>query len=71
MATSTGSTAKSITGSKGDANVQDSKELAKEFGTISLAAEIRTPVFCGRAEEDVLGWIARFDTVARALDWDV
>jgi len=37
---------------------------------MSIASEIRPPVFSGKAEEDCLGWIMRFDTVAQALDWD-
>ena len=38
---------------------------------MSMAAEIRPPVFSGKPDEDVLAWSRRFDTVARALEWDV
>ena len=55
---------------EGTTTVINSKQLAKELSAMSIAAEIRPPVFSGKAEEDVLGWIMRFETVARALDWD-
>lgn len=66
MSTSTGSQAASTSVTTA---ILDSRQVAKEFGTISLTSEIRPPVFSGKAE-DVLRWAARFETVARALEWD-
>ncbi|OQV16272.1 putative Retrovirus-related Pol polyprotein [Hypsibius exemplaris] len=48
----------------------DAKQLAKEVTSLAVVNDVRPPLFSGKAGEDVTAWVRRFETVAKALEWD-
>lgn len=47
-----------------------SRQMAKEFDTISGTSETHAPIGTGKADKLFLGWANRLKLVAGALEWN-